>query len=99
MYLESRVFLCIFSKSVIDSDEQFDQYNDTHNHKKFHRKKDVKEQTSLSILYEYKLVIPKKYLFNVVIDDRFWIKEFLGDGFTGFVRSGNYLFKISKNHI
>ena len=86
-----------FSKKIIDSDEQFDQYDDTHqyddSHKEFDKKKDVKVVTSLAFVHEFKLFIPKKYLFNVVIDDRFLIQEFLGDGFTGFVRNG----KISKS--
>lgn len=54
----------------------------------------MKEETSLAVVHEYKLMLSKQYLFNVIIDDRFLIKEFLGDGFTGFVRNG----KTSKNN-
>lgn len=58
---------------------------------------DVKEVTSLVVFHEFKLTIPQEYLSNVVIDDRFLIRDFLGDGFTGFVHDGIYLLKISKN--
>ncbi|XP_055304345.1 casein kinase I-like isoform X3 [Sitodiplosis mosellana] len=45
-------------------------------------------ETSLAVVNELKLIIPKEHLSNVVIDDRFLVQELLGDGYTGFVRSG-----------
>lgn len=45
--------------------------------------------TSLAVVNELKWMIPQKYLLDVIIDERFKVREHLGGGFTGFVRNGN----------
>lgn len=43
---------------------------------------------SLAVYKPFKLVIPPQALSGFIIDDRYQIGEFLGDGYTGSVRSG-----------
>lgn len=49
-------------------------------------------ETSLAVIHELQWTIPEKYIHGVVIDvgerGRFIVGEYLGDGYTGFVRSG-----------
>lgn len=53
---------------------------------------------SLAIVDELKWVFPPELLLNVIIDERFKIGEQLGDGYTGFVRSGKIIAKnLLKN--
>lgn len=49
--------------------------------------------TSLAVINDFKWKIPEKYIYGIVIDDRFIVGEQLGDGHTGFVRSGNAFYK------
>lgn len=52
-------------------------------------------ETSLTVIHEFKWTIPEKYILGVVIDvgegGRFLVGEHLGNGYTGFVRSGKKL--------
>lgn len=45
--------------------------------------------TSLAVVNELKWMLPQENLLDVIIDERFKVREHLGGGFTGFVRSGN----------
>lgn len=67
-----------------NTDRQFDVYDDAY------ESNGENSETSLAIVDELKWIIPEKYLSGVIIDDRFLVQESLGDGFTGFVRSGKY---------
>lgn len=55
---------------------------------------DDKPETSLAVVDDFKLFIPEKYIYGVIIDDRYVVGEYLGDGYTGFVRSGNSFYFI-----
>lgn len=45
--------------------------------------------TSLAVVNELKWMIPQEYLLDLIIDERFKVREHLGGGFTGFVRNGS----------
>lgn len=81
--------LGISLKEKIDLFEEFDLDDDDNDN----------TVTSLAINYEFKWKIPEKYIHGVVIDDRFIVGEQLGDGHTGFVRSGKYISKQYSNQI
>lgn len=79
---------CLESGGINDNDESMDdgdsiETSDVNNN-----------ETSLAIIHEIKWTIPEKYIHGVVIDVgdrcRFIVGEHLGDGHTGFVRSGKY---------
>lgn len=46
-------------------------------------------ETSLAVVDELKWIIPEEYLWGVIIDGRFQVRDRLGGGSTEFVRSGN----------
>lgn len=79
---------CLESEDIDDNGECTD---DTENLETFDCNGDNNE-TSLAVIHEFKWTIPEKYIHGVVIDvgerGRFIVGEHLGDGYTGFVRSG-----------
>lgn len=61
-------------------DEEFDEKETIFN--------GTNENTDLILIGDLEWVIQEEYLEGLIIEDRFQIGELLGDGFTGFVRSG-----------
>lgn len=72
----------------VQTDRPFEKYDDDNDHYHHYESHENYSETSLAIVDELKCKIPQEYLSGVVIDDRFLVQDLIGDGYTGFVRSG-----------
>lgn len=91
MYFKTNVLLFEVShKKFYQIDRPINDENYEHEFHKINSPITYDRSTSLTIVHEFQFKIQPEYLKGVVIENRYLVQDTLGDGFTGFVRSGKF---------